>query len=176
MLEIKSPSETKQPPSRMAVPEEQPDVQQRHGEHHGVERHRPEELAHDDLEVAHGRREQQLDRARSLFLRIGPHRDHRQQEQIENRDVLQQRPNQLLVHVHRLRAAELTHLHALADEELQDGDEEVAVQERPESDHDVRDGRREVRLQLLVSDREDVTHGRFLLRPARRPGSASRRS
>ena len=68
-----------------------------------IERHRAEELAHDDLEVGERRGQQQLDRARPLLFRVGPHRDHRQHEQHEDRDVLQQRPEQLLVDVHRLR-------------------------------------------------------------------------
>ena len=91
-------------PLRTAVDEQQADVNQRDGEHHAVQRHRAEELAHDDLEVGERRGEQQLDRARSLLLRVGPHRHHRQHEQDQDRHVLrEQRPDHLLVDVHRLR-------------------------------------------------------------------------
>ena len=61
----------------MAVDEQQADVDQRDRQHHAVERHRAEELAEDDLEVGERRGQQQLDRARSLLLRVGAHRDHR---------------------------------------------------------------------------------------------------
>jgi hypothetical protein len=71
----------------------------------------------------------------------------------------------MLVDVHRLRPlhAELIHLHALADEEREDGDEEIAVEQRPQADHDVGDRRGEIRLQLFLGDGDDVTHWRYLL-------------
>ena len=117
-----------------------------------VERQRAEELAQDDLEVGERRGEQQLDRARALLLRVGPHRDHRQQEQQQDRDVLQQRPDQLLVDVHRLPAPPIWLICMLwRTKKLQDRDEEVAEEQREEADHDVGDRRGEVRPQLLAA-------------------------
>jgi hypothetical protein len=145
---------------RMAVDEEQAEVDPGHRQHHAVERHRAEELAEDDLEIGERGGQQQLDRARPLLFRIGAHRHHRHQEEDQDQHVLQQRANHLLVDVDGLRPlhAELVHLHALLGEVVQDGGEEIAVEQRPQPDHDVGDRRGEVGLQLLLRDCEDVTH------------------
>ena len=53
---------------------------------------------------------------------------------------------------------ELAHLHALADEPVEDPDVEPPEQQREEADDDVGDRRSEIGPQLLVRDRERVTH------------------
>ena len=82
-----------------------------------VERQRAEELAHDDLEVGERRGEQQLDRARALFLGVGAHRDHRHHEQQHDRDVREHRTDHpSLMFIDAAAAAHLAHLHALPHE------------------------------------------------------------
>ncbi len=164
-------------PFRVPVDEQERKVHERDGEHDHVQRDGAEKLAHDDLKIGDRRRQQELDGARALLFGVRPHRHHRHEEQDENGDVLQQRTNELLVHVHGLRSLHLHHLHALAHEEPENGDEKIAVEQRPETDDDVCDRRREVGFQLFLCDGDDVTHGRLLLRAPRRrrrPPAATR--
>jgi hypothetical protein len=80
-------------------------------------RPRAEELAHDDLEVGHGRRQEQLHRAGPLLLRVGAHRDHRHDEQDDHGRVQEDASNHLLIEVHRSAAHH--HLAAALDEVVQ---------------------------------------------------------
>ncbi len=95
-------------------------------------------------EVGDRRGQQQLDRARPLLFRVGPHRDHRHHEEDDDRGVVQDAANHLLVHVDVSAAA---HRHALAllDEDVQVDVEEPAEEQRKEPDDDVGDRRGEVR-------------------------------
>jgi hypothetical protein len=147
------------PPFGAAVDEENRDVEQGDQEHRDVEPERPEELAENDLEIRDRRGEEQFDRSRPLLFRVGPHRDHRHDEQDDHRRVLQHVADDLLVHVHR--PAHFGHLHALADECIQIQIEEDAEGQREEPDDDVGHRRREVRAQLLMRNREHVTHWRL---------------
>ena len=127
-------------------------------EHRRVERHRAEELADDDLHVGQRRGEQQLDRSRSLLLRVNAHRHQRQHEQQDDARVEKERPYQLRVDV-GVAALEPAELQALLVEDDQHHVIEPAPQQREHADDDVADRRREVPLQLLLRYREDVAHG-----------------
>ena len=75
-------------------------MNQRHGQHRRIEAPSREELAEDDLQIGHRRREQQLDGAGALLFRVGPHRDERHHEQDQDRVFWKSRPDHLLVDVH----------------------------------------------------------------------------
>ena len=138
-------------------PEEDRDVDRRHQEHRRKEAHRPEELAEDDLQVRDRRGEQQLDRARPLLFGVGPHRDERHHEEDDDRDVVEDAANQVLVDVDVPAAA---HRHALAllGEAGQVDVEEGAEEQREEADQDVAHRRREIPAQFLAGNREDVAN------------------
>ena len=144
------------PPFRLAVAEEQADVDERHGHERDVQADRADELAHDDLEVGERRRQEQLDRSGPLLFRVGPHRDHRQDEEHQHARVGEHAADQMLVDVEvRRRTAELR-LHALRDERAEVGGEEHAEDEGEQAHHHPRDRRDEVAAKLLDRDGPDV--------------------
>ena len=146
---------------RLAVPEEDAHVDGGHPQHQEEQRKRAEELAENDLQVAQRRRQQQLDGARALFLRVGARGEERQDEQQDDRGVREERPDHELVDVDGLRSApEHAGLRAELHHEGEAGDVEVAVQQSEQAHDHVGDRRDEVGAQFPVGDRKNVTHRR----------------